>query len=163
MSNEPTSDLPPEQPASAPVPPPPPPAPPPAPGASATYAVPAGRVPPSIEGVLYQKWPNVLLTIVTCGIWSYIWVYRSTDDLKQYNGDGLGGLVQLLLAIFINPVVWFTIPNEIEKMYQRDGRQSPVSTLWGLWFLLPIIGNFIWYFKMQDSLNDFWRSKGAVG
>ena len=54
----------------------------------------------------------------------------------------------------------FTIPNEIEKMYQREGRQSPVSTVWGLWFLLPIIGNIIWYVKVQRVLNDFWPSKG---
>ena len=46
-------------------------------------------------------------------------------------------------------------------MYERDGRESPVSTLWGLWFLLPIIGHFIWYFKVQAALNDFWVSKGT--
>ena len=38
-------------------------------------------------------------------------------------------------------------------MYERDGRESPVSTLWGLWFLLPIIGHFIWYFKVQAALE----------
>ena len=55
----------------------------------------------------------------------------------------------------------FTIPNEIEKMYQRDGRQSPISTVWGLWFLLPLIGNIIWYVKVQRVLNEFWASKGS--
>jgi hypothetical protein len=62
---------------------------------------------------------------------------------------------------FISPVVMFTIPSEIEKMYQRDGRESPVSTLWGLWFLLPIIGHVVWYLKVQSALNDFWMSKGS--
>ena len=55
----------------------------------------------------------------------------------------------------------FTIPNEIEKMYQRDGRQSPISAVWGLWFLLPLIGNIIWYVKVQRALNEFWLSKGS--
>ena len=55
----------------------------------------------------------------------------------------------------------FTIPNEIEGMYQRDGRTSPVGTLLGLWFLLPLIGNIIWYVKVQKALNEFWASKGA--
>jgi hypothetical protein len=32
---------------------------------------------------------------------------------------------------------------------------------WGLWFLLPIIGNFVWYLKMQDVINDFWIRRGA--
>jgi hypothetical protein len=55
----------------------------------------------------------------------------------------------------------FTIPNEIKNMYTREGRQSPVSALWGLWVLLPLIGNIIWYVKVQPALNDFWRSKGS--
>jgi hypothetical protein len=57
----------------------------------------------------------------------------------------------------------FTIPNEIKNAYERDGRSSPVSAIWGLWFLLPIIGHFVWYLKVQSALNDFWRSKGSRG
>jgi hypothetical protein len=112
--------------------------------------------------VWYQAGLNIILTIVTLGVWAWLWTYHTTEDLKKYNGDGLGGTISLILAIFVNPVVWFTIPNEIEKLYRRDGRQSPVTTLWGLWFLLPIIGNFVWYLKVQRALNDFWLSKGAA-
>ena len=54
-----------------------------------------------------------------------------------------------------------SIPNEIKNSYERDGRQSPVSAIWGLWFLLPLIGNIIWYLKVQRVLNEFWLSKGA--
>ena len=56
----------------------------------------------------------------------------------------------------------FTIPNEIKNMYERDGRESPMSAIWGLWFLLPIIGWLVWYFRAQRSLNDFWLSKGSM-
>jgi hypothetical protein len=133
--------------ASPPAPPPP----------VVTY----GQVPSSLNDLFYKPWPNILLSIVTCGIWFGVWSYRTHGDLKRYNGEGLGELAGLLLGLFISPVIMFTVPNEVEKMYQRDGRQSPVSTLWGLWFLLPIIGHFIWYFKVQAALNDFWASKGA--
>lgn len=122
---------------------------------------PRGSVPASLSGVYYNKGLNVLLTIVTCGVWGFVWSYRTFEDLKQYNGDGIGGGIGLLLAVLVSPAVMFLAPYEIEKMYQRDGRQSPVSTLLGLWFLLPIIGNFIWYFKTQDALNEFWLSKGS--
>ena len=125
-------------------------------------------MPPTLGGVFYNKGLNILLTIVTCGVWSAVWSHRTHGDLKRYNGDGIGelaglllGLAGLLLGLFVSPVVMFTVPNEIEKMYQRDGRESPVSTLWGLWFLLPIIGSFVWYLKVQDALNDFWLSKGS--
>ena len=120
-----------------------------------------GVVPPSIGGPFYSPGLVILLTIVTCGIWGAVWSYRTGEDLKQYNNDGFGGVLNLLIFILVSPVLMFTIPMEIEKMYQRDGRESPVSTLLGLWFLLPLIGNIIWYLKVQEALNDFWLSKGA--
>lgn len=124
--------------------------------------VPVGQVPPRLGGAYYSPGLVILLSIVTIGIWSVLWSYRTNEDLKRYNGDGLGGTVGAILFFFISPVVMFTIPSEIEKMYQADGRQSPVSTLWGLWFLLPIIGHVVWYLKVQGALNDFWMSKGSA-
>lgn len=105
---------------------------------------------------------TVLLSIITCGIWTYVWSYQNHDELQRYRGDGLGGPVGLLLAIFVSAAVMFTIPMEIEKMYQEEGLPSPVATTLGLWFLLPIIGNFIWYFEVQDALNGFWVARGAA-
>jgi len=118
-------------------------------------------VPADISGVFYSKGMTIFLTIITLGIWSFIWVYRSSEDLKKYNGDGLGGVIAVIIHLIVNIVLWFTIPNEVKNMYERDGREPPVSAIWGLWFLLPIVGNFIWYLKVQGALNDFWASKGA--
>ena len=103
----------------------------------------------------------ILLTIVTLGIWTILWTYRTSEDLKKRNGDGLGGVLGVVIAIIFSVILMFTIPNEIKNMYERDGRQSPVSAVWGLWFLLPIIGHIIWYVKVQHALNDFWLSKGS--
>jgi Domain of unknown function (DUF4234) len=122
---------------------------------------PYGIVPPALGEVYYNSALNILLFAITCGIWGGIWAWRTHDDLQKYNGDGLGAVVGLILGLLAQAAVMFTIPNEIEKMYQRDGRESPVTTLWGLWFLLPIIGHFVWYLKVQRALNDFWISKGA--
>jgi hypothetical protein len=104
----------------------------------------------------------ILLTIVTLGIYSLIWTYRQFEDFKKYSGEGLGGTVGVILGIFINPVVWFLIPAELQgNLYEREGEECPVSAIWGLWFLLPIVGNFIWYLKMQEVINDFWIRRGA--
>ena len=118
-------------------------------------------MPADISGAFYSKGLTIFLTIITLGIWSFFWVYRTSEDLKKYNGDGLGGVLGVVIYILISPVLMFTIPNEIKSMYERDGRESPVTALWGLWFLLPIIGNIIWYLKVQGALNEFWLSKGA--
>ena len=118
-------------------------------------------MPANLGEIYYKPALNILLFIFTCGIWGGIWAWRTHDDLQKHNGDGIGGVVGLILGLLVGVVIMFTVPNEIEKMYQRDGRQSPVSTLWGLWFLLPVIGQFIWYLNVQRALNEFWASKGA--
>ena len=108
-----------------------------------------GYVPDRLGGPYYSPGLVILLMIVTLGIWGAIWTYRTSEDLKRYNGDGLGGVLGVVIYILLSIVLMFTIPNEIQKMYQRDGRESPVSPVWGLWFLLPLIGNIIWYLKVQ--------------
>jgi hypothetical protein len=120
-----------------------------------------GVVPQSLDGAFYSTGMVILLSILTCGIFGAFWTYRTSEDLKKYSGDGLGGVLGVVIYLLLSVVLMFTIPSEIEKMYQREGRESPVSTMWGLWFLLPLIGNIIWYVKVQEALNDFWTSKGA--
>ncbi len=122
---------------------------------------PVGRPPERAAGPYYSPGLVILLTIVTVGIWGALWTYRTSEDLKRYNNDGLGGVLGVVIYILLSVVLMFTIPNEIDKMYQRDGRQSPVRAIWGLWFLLPLIGNIIWYLKVQKALNEFWATKGS--
>lgn len=122
---------------------------------------PVGVVPQSLDGVFYNTGLVILLSVITCGIFGAFWTYRTSEDLKKYNGDGLGGVLGVVIYLLLSVVLMFTIPAEIEKMYKREGRQSPVSALWGLWFLLPLIGNIVWYVQVQRALNDFWLSKGA--
>ena len=125
------------------------------------YFAPRGQVPSDISGIFYSIGLTILLTIVTFGVWAFFWTYRTSEDLKRYNGDGLGGGIGVVILFVVSPVLMFTIPDEIKKMYEREGRQSPVSAIWGLWFLLPLIGNIVWYVKVQRVLNEFWGSKGA--
>ncbi len=141
-----------EPPSGSPVPPP---------AADGAYLQPAGIVPDRASGAFYSVGLVILLTIITLGIYGAFWTYRTNEDLKKHNGDGLGGVLGVVIFILLGVVLMFTIPNEIKNMYERDGRESPISALWGLWFLLPLIGNIIWYIKVQHELNAFWISKGA--
>jgi hypothetical protein len=157
------SDMPP--PSAGGTPPlPPPPGPPPVAPASPAPAygfAPTGVVPREVGGPYYSTGLVILLSIVTFGIWTFLWTYRTAEDLKKFNGDGLGGVLALVIHFVFSPVLMFTFPNEIKNMYERDGRQPPISAVWGLWVLLPLIGNIVWYIKVQRTLNDFWTSKGA--
>ena len=159
-------------PQSAASPPPPPPLPPPLPpsgppGAPFYQAAPTyqggyltyGAGPPS--GPLGQREKigiQVLLSIVTFGLYGIYWAYKSHDEIQRYTGEGVGGVVGAIIYFFVGLVTLFLLPIEIKKMYEREGRQSPVSAATAFWILLFAIP---WYVKCQRALNDFWALKGA--
>jgi hypothetical protein len=102
------------------------------------------------------------VTIVTFGLWTWLWSYWNGEELKNYRRDGLGGVGYLLLTIFISPVTMLLMANEVEKLYVEAGEQPRITTLWGLWFLLPLIGNIIWYVRIQHAINEFWQARGGT-
>ncbi len=105
---------------------------------------------------------TILVTIVTLGIWTLVWSYWNGEELKNYRRDGLGGVAYLLFTMFISPVTMFLMASEVEKLYLDAGEQPRITTLWGLWFLLPLIGNIIWYVRIQYAINEFWQARGGT-
>lgn len=108
----------------------------------------------------------ILLTIVTLGIYSLYWVYKTQEEMKQHTGDGLGGVLGLVIWILISPVSAFVIPHEIATMYKKDGREPPFSAWTGLWLFpgaILIIPIFVWYVKVQGGLNRYWEAKASAG
>jgi len=105
---------------------------------------------------------TILVTVVTFGFWTWLWSYWNGEELKKYHSDGLGGLAYLLFTIFFLPITMFLMANEVERMYTDAGEEPRITTLWGLWFLLPIIGNIIWYVRIQNAINEFWQARGAT-
>jgi Domain of unknown function (DUF4234) len=108
---------------------------------------------------------SILWAILTIGIYTFVWVYRTQDEIKKYSGNGVGGVIGLVIWLVIGIVTYFVVPSEVRYMYEDlDGGgegSSPVRGLTGLWVLLPIAGPFIWFFKVQGALNRYWESKGA--
>jgi hypothetical protein len=105
---------------------------------------------------------TIFLSIVTLGIWTLVWSYQNGDELKRHANTGLGGVAYLLITLFIAPVTMFLMAGEVEQLYRREGKEPPITTIWGLWFLLPIIGNLIWYVRIQKSINDYWTAHGVT-
>jgi len=105
---------------------------------------------------------SILWFILTLGFYSWYWVYKTQEEVKRYSGNGVGGVLGLVIVILIAPVTYFIVPSEVRYMYEDlDGGQSPVRGVTGLWFLLPIVGSIIWFVKVQGALNRYWESKGA--
>ena len=106
---------------------------------------------------------SILWAILTLGIYTFVWVYRTQEEIKRYSGNGVGGVLGLVIYIVVNPVTWFVVPSEVRYMHEDlDGGTSPVRGVTGLWMLLPIVGIFVWFIKVQRALNRYWESKGAA-
>jgi len=106
------------------------------------------------------------LLIITLGFYSLYWVYKTQEEVKQHSGDGLGGVLGLVVWIVISAVSAFVIPSEIGRMYQKDGQHAPVTGWTGLWlfpFGILIIPAFVWFVKVQGSLNRYWGAKMSSG
>ena len=104
---------------------------------------------------------TILLTVVTFGFWAWLWSYWNGEELKNYRRDGVGGVAFLLFTIFFVPITMFLMASEVEQMYKDAGEQPRITTLWGLWFLLPLIGGIIWYVRIQNAINEFWQARGG--
>lgn len=131
----------------SPVPPPP------------TSPVPGAAGPP---GQMRTPVVVILLSIVTLGIYSLFWYYRVFEDLKLRTGQGVGGVIGLLLALCIGIVNVFLLPYEIGNMYAQEGLEKPVTGLTGFWNLIPLVGWIIWIVKVQNAMNDRWEASGGT-
>ena len=131
------------------------------PGAAAAYggAAPIGKI--------RSTGTCVLLSVVTLGIYTVYWYYKTHEEMKQHSGTGLGGPLALILAIFVGIAMPFLSSNEVGGLYERRGQAKPVSASTGLWFLLLswffFVGAIVWFVKTNGALNAYWRSLGAQG
>lgn len=125
-----------------------------------------GMAPTGPIGQVRSTGTCFLLTIVTFGIYSLYWFYKTHEEMKRHTGTGLGGGVALLIGFFISIVMYFLTPSEVKGMYERRGMRSPVDGTTGLWALLLgwffFVGMIVWFVKVNGALNEYWRSQGAV-
>lgn len=104
---------------------------------------------------------GILMFIITFGIYSIYWVFKTQEEVKEHSRQGVGGVLGLVIYVLLSIVTIFLIPSEIGKMFKQDGREAPFTGWTGLWLFLPIIGMFVWFIKVQGALNHYWESKTA--
>jgi uncharacterized protein DUF4234 len=104
----------------------------------------------------------LVMSVITLGIYTLFWMYKSFAEIRRYRQQGVGGLVGLLLALVIVSI--FLLPAYVGRMYKEDGWDDrPISGWAGWWHLLPYVGVLIWMAKIQGNLNRFWEQTSSSG
>ena len=107
----------------------------------------------------------ILLYFVTLGIYSLYWYFKTHEEMKRHSGQGIGGGIALILALFVGIVMPYINSSEVGNLRESRGQDKRVSAGTGLWYfpgMFIIVGPFIWFIKTNDALNDYWRSQGAA-
>jgi hypothetical protein len=105
------------------------------------------------------------LTLVTCGVYGFIWLYQVTSEIKQELGrEDMNPLLDLVLTI-VTFGLWgiylaYRLPHDIAQVAQRRG--ATVSDLSIPSLLLAVTG--FWFVSIalcQHELNAAWRAGAA--
>lgn len=101
---------------------------------------------------------NIILTIVTCGIWGIIWEVQIADDIKLLTGEeGLvSGIVLVLLSLVtcgIYFIFWvYNAGNKLELVKAAYGLPTESKGL--VYVVLSIFGfSIVALALMQNDLN----------
>ena len=123
------------------------------------YGRPLGPV-----GKVRSTWAVIGLSIITFGIYGLYYYFATHEEMKKHTGEGLGGALGLVLAIFVGLASPFLLSHEVGGLYERRGQSKPVSGATGLWVIpgaIILVGPIVWFVKTNGALNAYWRSVGA--
>ena len=106
----------------------------------------------------------LVLSLLTLGLYGIYWTYSIAEENKRYGGVGPGGLVHLLVIIFIPFAGLYRMimtTAEIGNMQALNGMPKTVDGTTFFWIFLPLIGPLVRLWKLQGAVNEVWFSKGA--
>jgi uncharacterized protein DUF4234 len=109
------------------------------------------------KGKVREPLAVMLFSIITLGIYFLVWNYKVFHENKEFSGAGVGGVIGLILAFFLGIVNWFLLPSEIGTIEERMGQEKRVRGVTGFWNLIPIVGWFIWVWKVQSAMNRIYE------
>jgi len=126
----------------------------------AAYGQPQGPI-----GQIRPTGMIMLLFFVTLGIWGFVYYFQTHEEMKRHTGEGLGGVLALVIAIIFGLLNPYLLSHEVGQLYERRGAEKPVSALTALWFfpgILILVGPFIWFVQTNNALNAYWQSLGQT-
>ena len=100
----------------------------------------------------------IILTIVTCGIYSFYWVFKASEELENagQSGSSLSPAVTLVLCLLISPVGFLLFgmnaDQNLNNIKARSGR--PASDNKVLYMILGFIFPIVLIALVQNEINQ---------
>ncbi len=116
-------------------------------------------------GEVRSPMTTLLLTIITCGIYGIVWLYKVSKEINDYTQSELTNPSFAIIGIFCAVFTWIEVYKIDQALVQIDrveGRQSESKFL--IWILLSILvgfGFFMMIYQVQEQLNRIWVSNGS--
>lgn len=109
-------------------------------------------------------WRQVVLSLLTLGIYRRVWLYRVNKELDGHEALGLNhplNAVLLCLPVLGPAIVAYQTAHRTAPMVQVGGvKYGPPTAVW-LAVLVPLLGNLVFMGWTQGRLNRFWAHERA--
>ena len=105
---------------------------------------------------------HVLLCMFTCGVWSFIWIYRTTKTLSNiYGMTRQEPVAQLLLCLFVPFYVIYWLYDQAKRaeVYARNaGLQEQCATMA---LVFGFLNSILAFYLIQDVINRSAKAMAA--
>lgn len=112
------------------------------------------------KGVERNPVTVIILSIVTCGIYSIYWLYMITKEINAALGEErINFVLYFLVGILCFPLIFlgmYKIDEALVQLQARIGLQGKSNFV--LWIILSFVGvgTFIMIYQVQEALNELW-------
>ena len=122
-----------------------------------------------LEGIGFKRrnpWGVVGLSIITLGIYSFVWWYKINNELKNYGIENSPAKAVLALVpgflLLIPPfVTYYNTADRIQKAQVKSGAEERITPVLAL--LLYIVVSFLAVPYYQSQLNKVWDAEVRKG
>ena len=112
------------------------------------------------EGEIRKPVTVILLSIITCGIYTLYWEWITKDQINKLADKEIIGSGLLILSWFCFPVrlfVWYKWDLGLQEIVKRfNVKYNSNFILWVILAVVAGVGYFVLLFQVQDTLNKIY-------
>jgi len=102
----------------------------------------------------------ILLTIITCGIYSFYWDWVTKDQINKLANKEVVGSGLIILSWLCFPIklyLWYKWDMSLQDIAQQyNARYTSNFILWIILTIFAGVGWFVMLFQVQDTLNKIY-------